>query len=81
MNKKEMAIAIAIGNYLHKEYDWNVFGGSNCKKCKKKEYLGNKFCPKCGTKLEPIPDESACREIYEAYCKGKKVDEIYKETS
>ena len=74
-NQKEIEIAKAIGDCLQKKYDWNVFGGGKCNKCNTKKYLSGRFCSQCGHELEFVPDESVCEELYEAYCKGKKVDE------
>jgi hypothetical protein len=74
-NQKEIEIAQAIGNCLQKKYDWNVFGAVKCNKCKTKKYLSGKFCSQCGQELECVLDESVCQELYEAYMKGKKIDE------
>ena len=77
LSENEKEIAKAIGKYLHDKYDWNVFGKSVCNKCKKTNFIhsSGKFCPQCGSKLEFVADEETCKEIYEAYCKGKLIDE------
>lgn len=73
MTPKQIEIAKAIGNFLWEKYDWNVFGSLHCGHCEEMTYSG-KFCAKCGTKLVAKPDEEVCKELYEAYCKGKEVE-------
>lgn len=78
LSKNATQIAKTIGDYLHDKYNWNIFGKSKCNKCEKVNFVATcnaQFCARCGTKLEFIEDEETCKEIYEAYCKGKKVDE------